>query len=112
MYRWNLWFILPLIIGAVIAAVMKHPSVIVRPLTLLFAVALAEIMGLIDYTYKSREGSDWPVRPVTHPPARLCESCAYRARYMHALLPAARTAEHPACSGLLRRSVYLPRIPP
>lgn len=49
---WTVWFTLLLLIGAGVAAVLKHRSVIVRPLALLFAVAFTKITITADVAYK------------------------------------------------------------
>lgn len=68
--RWAAWFALPLIIGSVAAAVLKHPAILVRPLSLLFAVEFAKLTVVADDAYKAREVSDeTPVRPSA---SRIC----------------------------------------
>lgn len=60
--RWIVWFALPLLIAALAAAAMNHPPVLVRPLSLLFAVEFTKLTILIDDAYKLLETGDWLVR--------------------------------------------------
>lgn len=56
--RWVIWFALPMIIGALVAAVMQHPTILVRPLSLLFAIEFTKLTVVLASIHKSKQALD------------------------------------------------------
>lgn len=75
--RWVIWFALPMIIGALVAAVMQHPTILVRPLSLLFAIEFTKLTFVLAAIHNAKQSLDdlygVPVSVSAHRPP--CVSC-------------------------------------